>query len=693
MSERSVYAFQVRWLLHRKLISPEMLGALPSEDNTDLSKILIANHLITRDQSEELEEATIVAFQDDDTTALIDDSNEGTAVLNDESREGTVAMMDELEQLVENAQKARTGPVIRPTESGETVLSGSGKAVLAGSGKVTLPEDREDTVLATGSMMNELEQLVAKSRSDKANANKSESGDSLFPTTFDPNFDSMSIDQVPTRRNTALNTPARRPSSRRYAQDRVESARLEQFASSDDDARDTVPIAANRLLAKKNSSREAVREAPRQVFGDYEIVKKLSQGAMGEIFEARHRKLGHAVAIKTILSEDPSAEDKLRFEREAKVLAQLEHPNIVRILDYGHQNNTSYIVMELIEGEDLQDVVEAAIQDKKNLPALDWVIQKYSEIASALGYCHSRGIVHRDVKPANILIEKGTERPVLIDFGLVTKNSKDLSGSQSSIAGFTQDVTRASAEFVRGTPFFISPEQVRADEFGVVGTPSDVWAYGVSLFFALTGQPPFLGASIIDILEALLEQNPPAPSSLNPEVPRWLDDLVLGCLKKHSSYRPKMSEVFARLQDGKVEPPRKNKRNRWYPVLVAAVVLVIGTLLNSVLWLFAPVPGSGKEDGKEQSKVLLERDSKEPIIRAGVEVNALKVWAARSPRERLKLIDLLHKKIGPDFDPIPAMSFEFDGKEIMIPRFRHRKTRAEFQWVPGIRESERLLSD
>lgn len=686
VSERSVYAFQVRWLLHRKLISPEMLGALPSDDNTDLSKILIANHLITRDQSEELEEATLAAFQDDDTTALVDDSKEGTSILNDDSREDTVAMMDELEKLVENAKQARVGPQIQPTESGEAVLSGSGK--------VSVPQDEENTVVATGSMMSELENLVAKSRLDKAKAIKSESGDSLFPTSFDPHYDG-SIDQVPTRRNTALNAPANRPanrpSSRTYIRDRIESSRVDQY-SSDDDARDTVPIAANRLLAKKNSSREAVRQQ-RQIFGDYEIVKKLSQGAMGEIFEGRHLKLGHSVAIKTILSEDPSAEDKLRFEREAKVLAQLEHPNIVRILDYGHQRDTSYIVMELVDGKDLQDVVEAAIQDKKNLPPLDWVIEKYADIAGALTYCHSRGIVHRDVKPANILIEKGTERPVLIDFGLVTKNSRELSGSQSSIAGFTQDVTRASAEFVRGTPFFISPEQVRADEFGAVGTPSDVWAYGVSLFFALTGQPPFLGASIIDILEALLEQNPPAPSSLNPEVPRWLDDLVLACLKKHSSYRPKMNEVFSRLREGDIEAPRKHKRNRWYPVLVAAIVLVLGTVLNSGLWLIAPVPGNDDEAKREEAERKLNRESGGPIIRAGVDESALKVWAARSPRQRLKLIDLLHKEIGPDFDPIPAMSFEFNGKEIMIPRFRHRKTRAEFQWVPGIRESERLLSD
>lgn len=682
VTEKSVYAFQVRWLLHRKLISPEMLGALPSDDNTDLSKILIANHLITKDQSEELEEATLAAFQDTDTTALIDDSNEGTAVLTDDSREDTVAMtdemMDELEQLVENSKKARAGPPIQPTASGETVLSGSGK--------VAVPqEDREDTVLATGSMMSELEQLVAKSRADRVKALQSESGESLFPSTFDPSFEMSSIDQVPTRRNTALGSDPRRPSSRRYSPEHLASSH-DQFGSSDDvDARDTVPIATNQLLSRKSSSREAVRPG----FGEYEVVKKLSQGAMGEIFEARHRKLGHSVAIKTILSEDPSAEDKLRFEREAKVLAQLEHPNIVRILDYGHQQNTSYIVMELVEGLDLQDVVEAAIQDQKNLPPLEWVVEKYSEIAGALSYCHSRGIVHRDVKPANILIEKGTDRPVLIDFGLVTKNSKDQSGSQSSIAGFTQDVTRASAEFVRGTPFFISPEQIRATEFGAVGSPSDVWAYGVSLFFALTGQPPFLGASIIDILEALLEQNPPAPSSLNPEVPRWLDDLVLSCLKKHSSYRPKMSEVFERLQEGDGERPKKSGRNRWFPVLVASLVLVFGTLLNSVLWLFAPVP-KGETSQKEG---ISERAVEDPIIRSGVDAIALKVWAARSAKERLKLIELQDKKLGDDFQSLPSMSIEFNGKEIMIPRFRHKKSNAELQWVPGVRESERLLSE
>jgi serine/threonine-protein kinase len=254
--------------------------------------------------------------------------------------------------------------------------------------------------------------------------------------------------------------------------------------------------------------------------GRYRILRKLGAGGMANVYLAEDEELGRRVAIKIL--NDRYANDELfieRFRREAKSAAGLSHPNIVSIYDRGQAEGTYYIAMEVIEGRSLKEL----ILTRGPLPIAQ-AIAFTLEILDALRFAHRHGIIHRDVKPHNILI--GGERLKVTDFGIAR-------------AGASQ-MTEAGS--IMGTAQYLSPEQARG---APVTASSDLYSVGIVLYEMLTGKVPFSGDSAIEIAMKHLNELPKPPSKLRPEIPPELDHVVLRALAKAPEDRYQTAEEFA----------------------------------------------------------------------------------------------------------------------------------------------------
>jgi eukaryotic-like serine/threonine-protein kinase len=254
--------------------------------------------------------------------------------------------------------------------------------------------------------------------------------------------------------------------------------------------------------------------------GRYRILRKLGSGGMANVYLAEDEELGRRVAIKIL--NDRYANDELfieRFRREAKSAAALSHPNIVSIYDRGEAEGTYYIAMEVIEGRSLKEL----ILTRGSLP-IGQAIAFTFEILDALRFAHRHGIIHRDVKPHNILI--GGERLKVTDFGIAR-------------AGASQ-MTEAGS--IMGTAQYLSPEQARG---APVTASSDLYSVGIVLYEMLTGKVPFSGDSAIEIAMKHLNELPKPPSKIRPEIPEDLDQVVLRALAKAPEDRYQTAEEFA----------------------------------------------------------------------------------------------------------------------------------------------------
>lgn len=249
--------------------------------------------------------------------------------------------------------------------------------------------------------------------------------------------------------------------------------------------------------------------------GSYELVRRLGEGGMAQVYLARDIRLGREVAVKVLdqrLAERTGFRE--RFLREARVAAALDHPNIVPLYDFGESNALLYLVMPFVSGGSLQDLLRHA-----PLSAAD-VVTYGSQMADALDYAHQRNVVHRDVKPANMLLH-ADGRLMLSDFGL----AKILSSTSRPVA------PRGHPD--AGTPEYMAPEQIegRTDE------RSDIYALGVVLYLLLTGQLPFTGMTSSVVMEGHLYRLPPEPRRLNPAITPAMQAVVMRALSKHSDDR------------------------------------------------------------------------------------------------------------------------------------------------------------
>jgi eukaryotic-like serine/threonine-protein kinase len=309
---------------------------------------------------------------------------------------------------------------------------------------------------------------------------------------------------------------------------------------------------------------------PQTRFGPYEIVSALGAGGMGEVYRAHDSRLGRDVAIKLLpasLASDP--EFRRRFEREARAISALSHPNICHLYDVGHHEGTDFLVMECLDGETL-----ASRLARGPLPT-DLVLRHGIEMADALEAAHRKGIVHRDLKPGNIMLTRTGAR--LLDFGLAKPMGLGPSVPGAGLATVTAPLT-AEGTLV-GTYHYMSPEQIEGRD---ADPRSDVFALGAVLYEMATGTRAFQGTSPASVIASILERDPPPIAMLQPLAPAALEDLVRGCLAKDPDERWQTAhDVKLQLQaiarrpiaDGPVAT--RATRRRGMGVLLAVLPLLV----------------------------------------------------------------------------------------------------------------------
>jgi TPR repeat protein len=316
------------------------------------------------------------------------------------------------------------------------------------------------------------------------------------------------------------------------------------------------------------AARSSGRLEGRQL-GRYTIERELARGGAGVVLLARDTQLGRAVAVKVLLKVDEKG--AVRLAREARALAGLRHPNLVSVHDVGQWGERPYLVMDYVEGETL----EARARREGPLPAAE-VIRLGTALCDALGVLHGRQLLHRDIKPDNVLLALDG-RPVLTDLGLVKVMAPDEQ---------TRHLTHSG--MLHGTPGYWSPEQA-AGELSQLGPATDTYGLAATLFRCLTGEPPVEGRTLAEVLVNTLERDPLPPSRLVPGVPPGLDRALLRALAKAPEDRYASAAEFAdALQRGEGAPARRLPA----PVLVACA---LGGLVAAVA-LFAVLPTAPPDD-------------------------------------------------------------------------------------------------
>ncbi|GGZ06972.1 serine/threonine-protein kinase [Pseudoduganella plicata] len=263
--------------------------------------------------------------------------------------------------------------------------------------------------------------------------------------------------------------------------------------------------------------------------GRYGLLRVLGRGAMGLVYEGVDPKLNRRVAIKVILThrldDALRAEYSSRFTHEAQAVARLNHPNIVTVYDFGEENGVAYLVMELIEGEELSSYFDETQAFQLEF-TLEDSVRMTCELLDAVGYAHQHGIVHRDIKPANVMLSAQL-RVKLTDFGVARMHD---SAAQHGEAGT-----------VVGTPSYMSPEQIAGQ---VAGPRSDIFAVGIILYQFLTGEKPFRGPNLYTIQQKIMTDQPAPPSTVNPFVSPAFDRVTLRALAKRPADRYSSAPAF-----------------------------------------------------------------------------------------------------------------------------------------------------
>ena len=332
--------------------------------------------------------------------------------------------------------------------------------------------------------------------------------------------------------------------------------------------------------------------------GAIEIREFIGQGAHGIVLKGFQQELNRLVAVKVMAPHLASVvAARKRFAREARATAAIVHPNVMPILHVDSSGQLPFLVMPYVDCESLQDRLDR----EGSLPLLD-VLRIVVQVARGLAAAHAQGLVHRDVKPANILLERGVERVMLTDFGL---------------ARAVDDATLTRSGLIAGTPHYMSPEQARGEG---VDARSDLFSLGSVLYAISTGRPPFRAETTYGILRRVTDDEPRPMRELNPELPPWFDVVVMKLLAKSPDHRfatsEAVAEVFeeclAHVQQPDVfplpevvrdlEPKTVSRRSRWIALLIGLVaVSVVVTIVAK--W---PESQSHESDNSAKSSGVVE---------------------------------------------------------------------------------------
>ena len=251
-------------------------------------------------------------------------------------------------------------------------------------------------------------------------------------------------------------------------------------------------------------------------FGDYELLEEIGRGGQGVVYRARQKSLNRIVALKVIGLGPWATEAHLkRFRREAEAAASLDHPGMVPIHEVGERDGCCYFSMNLIEGGQLDEVV------RRRPMSIRQAAKLVAKVAHTVHYAHEHGILHRDIKPGNVLLDTEGE-PHLTDFGLAR-----LVETESTVTRTTE---------VLGTPSYMAPEQASGNNVALTSA-TDIYSLGAVLYHLLTGCPPFAGGTTYETVRLVLETEPRQPRLLNPKVNRDLSTICLKCLQKDPQRR------------------------------------------------------------------------------------------------------------------------------------------------------------
>jgi serine/threonine-protein kinase len=382
-----------------------------------------------------------------------------------------------------------------------------------------------------------------------------------------------------------------------------------------------------------------------QRIGRYEILAELGRGAMGAVYKARDPQIGRTVAIKTILTagltEGELAQYKQRFYREAQTAGQVNHPGIITIHDIAEdEKGQPYLVMEFVDGVTLHRMLRPGHSGHlpERLP-LDQALDLTSQVAEALDFAHRRGVVHRDIKPGNIMIT-ADGRAKIADFG---------------IAKFTDaEATRTTT--VLGTPAYMAPEQLRG---GNIDARSDIFSLGAMFYWIITGQKPFPGEDLTSVSFKVVYTDPPKPTEIVPDLPRDLDTVASRCLAKNPGDRyqnaKELANDLAAIRAGKRIATTAAPKNADDPTVSTMQVSVASAVSKAAAALAQPM------------KVAPARPPRTGFVLAGV-ATALVIVVAYFlwPQERVVYVPFT----------MPAQTAQPPAKSGTPPQSRSNATRA-----------------
>ncbi len=308
---------------------------------------------------------------------------------------------------------------------------------------------------------------------------------------------------------------------------------------------------------------------PGRRIGQYEILAELGRGGMGVVYRCRD-SFGRQVALKMITAAT-DGESVARLRHEGQAIARLNHPGIVGLIGIDVHDGRPYIVMDLVEGESLRRLIARSRLDARRAAAL------VRDVALAVDHAHRLGVIHRDIKPDNILIDRHGD-PRLTDFGLASDVSAETQLTQTGQ--------------ILGTPQYMAPEQADGDRHSH-GPHTDVWALGAVLYCCVTGHAPFEHANMMGIIKALLLDDPARPRDLEPRVPEAIERIILGCLRKDPAERPTIVSLAANLDaflDGEEVTFGSARSGAARSAVIVGATLLVLVAGGGTWWLLGPEP-------------------------------------------------------------------------------------------------------